>query len=212
MTRILSTAAAALFLATAGLVAVLPATTRAQTAAEDPQIEIVEMVQGAEDAPVTVMEYASFTCPHCANFHEGPYKQLKADYIDTGKVKFVFREVYFDKYGVWASMIARCAGPEKFFGITELMFKGQSEWARAGGDGAIAGELRKIGLLAGIENDALDACLNDAGKLRALVAWYQENATADDVSSTPTLFINGEKHPNMNYAELSALLDKALSE
>lgn len=135
MTRILSTAAAALFLATAGLVAVLPATARAQTAAEDPQIEIVEMVQGAENAPVTVMEYASFTCPHCANFHEGPYKQLKADYIDTGKVKFVFREVYFDKYGVWASMIARCAGPEKFFGITELMFKGQSEWARAGAMG-----------------------------------------------------------------------------
>lgn len=212
MTRLFSSAAAALLIATAGIVAVAPSSLSAQTAAEETAFEIVEMVQGSEDAPVTVMEYASFTCPHCASFHEGPYQELKKNYIETGKVKFVFREVYFDKYGVWASMIARCGGPEKFFGITELMFKGQQSWARAGNDGAIAGELRKIGLLAGIENDALDACLNDADKLRSLVAWYQENATADDVNSTPTLFINGEKHANMSYSELSTLLDEALAE
>jgi len=84
---------------------------------------IVEMVQGAEDAPVTIVEYASYTCPHCANFHAGPYKQLKKDYIDTGKVKFIYREVYFDRYGLWASMVARCSGPEKFFGITDLILK-----------------------------------------------------------------------------------------
>jgi protein-disulfide isomerase len=92
------------------------------------------------------------------------------------------------------------------------MFKGQSEWTRAGNDGAIAAELRKIGLLAGIDKDQLDACLNDSGKLQALVAWYQENATADDVNSTPTLFIDGKKYANMSYDELSELLDEALGE
>ncbi len=94
---------------------------------------IVEMAQGNEDAAVTLIEYASYTCPHCANFHEGPYKQLKSDFIDTGKIRFVYREVYFDRYGLWASMVARCAGPDKFFGITDLIFKGQSEWTKAGG-------------------------------------------------------------------------------
>ena len=74
---------------------------------------IVEMVQGAEDAPVEIIEYASYTCPHCANFHQGAYKQLKKDFIDTGKVKFIYREVYFDRYGLWASMVARCGGPAR---------------------------------------------------------------------------------------------------
>ena len=87
---------------------------------------IQDMALGAEDAPVTIIEYASYTCPHCATFHAGPYKQLKADYIDTGKVRFIFREVYFDKYGLWASMIARCGGPEKFFGISDLIFDGRT--------------------------------------------------------------------------------------
>ena len=69
---------------------------------------IVEMAIGNPDATVTVIEYASYTCPHCANFHNGPYKQLKADYIDTGKINFVYREVYFDRFGLWASAIG-CA-------------------------------------------------------------------------------------------------------
>ena len=94
---------------------------------------IVDMAIGDENAPVTIIEYASYTCPHCATFHQGPFKKLKADYIDTGKVRFIYREVYFDRYGLWASMIARCGGPEKFFGITDLIFAGQSTWARAGG-------------------------------------------------------------------------------
>ncbi|KMK65587.1 DsbA family protein [Puniceibacterium sp. IMCC21224] len=189
----------------------LPGAASAQesTAAD---VEITDMVQGDVNAPVEVVEYASFTCPHCANFHATVYDQLKENYIDTGKIKFVYREVYFDKYGVWASMIARCGGPEKFFGITGLMYKGQSEWVRAGADGAIADELRKIGLLAGITKDQLDTCLADSDQLRGLVAWYQENATRDDVTSTPTFLIDGKKYSNMNYADFSAVLDEKLGE
>ncbi|AAV96672.1 DsbA family protein [Ruegeria pomeroyi] len=171
---------------------------------------IVEMVQGAEDAPVEVIEYASYTCPHCAAFHEGPYKKLKADFIDTGKVRFIYREVYFDRYGLWASMVARCAGPEKFFGISDLIYKGQAEWSRAGGPAEIAEELRKIGRLAGIENDKLEACLGDATKAQTLVAWYQEHATRDDINSTPSFMINGKKVENQAYDGFKALIEAEL--
>ncbi|MDE4173778.1 DsbA family protein [Phaeobacter sp. PT47_59] len=171
---------------------------------------IVEMVQGAEDAPVTLIEYASYTCPHCANFHSGPYKQLKADYIDTGKVKFIYREVYFDRYGLWASMIARCAGPEKFFGMTDLIFEQQSDWARAGGATEIIDALRKIGLLAGLEKDQLEACLQDGTKAQTLVTWYQENAEEHDVTATPSFVLNGKKVENQSYVDFKALIDAEL--
>jgi protein-disulfide isomerase len=171
---------------------------------------IEDMSLGNSDAPVTVIEYASFTCPHCAAFHAGPYKELKADYIDTGKINFIYREVYFDRYGLWASMIARCAGsPEKFFGMADLIYAGQSEWARAGEPAAIVEELRKIGRLAGLDDASMEACLQDADKAKTLVAWYQEKAGADGVDSTPSFVINGKKYANMPYAEMVELLDAA---
>ena len=169
---------------------------------------IVEMTLGNAEAPVTVVEYASYTCPHCARFHEGPYKQLKTDYIDTGKIQFVYREVYFDRYGLWASMIARCAGtPEAFFGMSDLIYQGQSTWARAGEPAAIVDELRKIGLLAGLDANTMEACLQDSDKARTLVAWYQENATEDGIDSTPSFVINGKKYSNMSYDEMAEVID-----
>ena len=165
---------------------------------------------GDPDAPVTMIEYASYTCPHCASFHAGPYKQLKADYIDTGKVKFIYREVYFDRFGLWASMVARCGGPEKFFGITDLIYKSQSEWTRAGEPAQIVEELRKIGRLAGLDDEALDECLNDGTQAETLVAWFRENAEKDDITSTPSFVIEGQKYSNMSYEEMKKLLDAAL--
>ena len=170
---------------------------------------IQEMSIGNPDAPVTVIEYASYTCPHCASFHEGNFKKLKAEYIDTGKINFVYREVYFDRYGLWASAIARCAGPEKFFGITDLLYKGQSTWARAGDAGSIVAELRKVGLLAGLDADTMQACLQDGPKLQTLVAWFQENTERDGVNSTPSFVINGTTYRNMSFEEMSEIIDDA---
>lgn len=182
----------------------------AQEAADVDTSSIVDMTLGNPDAPVTVIEYASYTCPHCARFHEGPFKQLKADYIDTGKINFVYREVYFDRYGLWASMIARCAGsPEAFFGMSDLIYQGQSEWSRAGDPGAIVNELRKIGLLAGLDAETMEACLQDGEKAQTLVAWYQQNATADGIESTPSFVINGQKYSNLSFAEMSEVIDAA---
>ncbi len=185
----------------------------AQTAEADVDTStVVEMQLGNPDAPVTVIEYASYTCPHCATFHTGNYKQLKADYIDTGKINFIYREVYFDRFGLWASSIARCAGtPEAFFGITDMLYATQSEWARAGGGdpAMIADELRKIGRLAGLDGETLEACLTDADNLRTLVAWYQENAAEDGIQSTPSFVIDGTTYNNMAYPEMMSLIDEA---
>lgn len=191
----------------AGLPLVNPA--NAQEAAEVDISTIDEMTIGAEDAPVTMIEYASYTCPHCANFHATAFKQIKKNYIDTGKVKFIYREVYFDRYGLWASMIARCDS-SKFFGMNDLIYSGQDKWARAGGPAEIVGELRKIGRLAGLEEDTLEACLKDGDKARTLVAWYQHNAEADEVSSTPSFVVNGKKVANQTYDEFAKLLDEEL--
>ncbi len=158
-----------------------------------------------------MIEYASYTCPHCATFHAGAYKDLKADYIDNGKIKFIYREVYFDRFGLWASLLARCGGEEKFFGLTDLIYAGQSEWTRAGEPAAIVEELRKIGRLAGIDNETIEACLQDGDKARTLVAWYQENAERDGITSTPSFVINGKKYQNMAFSEMKQLLDEALA-
>ena len=171
---------------------------------------IPDMVLGNPDAPVTVVEYASYTCPHCARFHTGAYQQLKADFIDTGKIKFIYREVYFDRYGLWASMVARCGGQEKFFGINDLLYKGQSTWARAGEPAAIVDELRKIGRLAGLDNDKLEACLQDAEQAQTLMSWWEANAQADSVNSTPSFIIDGKLHSNMAYPEMKGIIENAL--
>ena len=187
----------------------LPFSVSAEEASEEIK-PIAEMVQGDEDAPIEMIEYASFTCPHCASFHADVYPELKVNYIDKGLVKFIYREVYFDKYGMWASMIARCAGPDKFFGMTDQIYRKQSVWARAESDVAIVTELRKIGLLAGLDETQLGQCLQDSVKLRALVEWYSENAKRDGIKSTPTLVINGEQHSNQSYEKLTKILDEIL--
>jgi protein-disulfide isomerase len=171
---------------------------------------VSEMTLGNPDAPVTVVEYASFTCPHCANFHSGAFKQLKEEFIDTGRINFVYREVYFDRFGLWAAMIARCAGPDRYFGVADVLYQTQREWTAGGDPATIADNLRRIGLTAGLSPDEVNACLQDGDKARAMVAVYQENAEADGINSTPSFVINGEKYSNMPYDEMKAILEEAL--
>lgn len=192
----------------------LPGAALAQdaTATETPAAEIdistiQDMVQGSVDAPVEIIEYGSFTCPHCAAFHADQYQQIKTNYIDTGKVRFIFREVYFDRFGLWASMIARCGGELRFFGISDLLYSTQQDWTAGGDPALIAENLRKIGLTAGLDTAMLDTCLNDEVMAQTLVAWYTENSTRDGVEGTPTFFVNGTKYSNMPYAEFAAILD-----
>jgi protein-disulfide isomerase len=187
----------------------LASAANAQSSEADPS-SIQDMVMGDADAPLTIIEYASYTCPHCARFHEDQFKRLKAEYIDTGKVRFVYREVYFDRFGLWASMVARCGGQDKFFGISDLLYKGQSDWTRAGEPAAIVDELRKIGRLAGLDGETLEACLQDGDMAQNLVAWYEQNAADDGIRSTPSFVIDGTTYNNMAYDEMKGIIDKAL--
>lgn len=176
------------------------------------QAAIPDMTLGDPNAPVTVVEYASFTCPHCANFHADTFKAFKAEYIDTGKVHFIYREVYFDRYGLWASMVARCAGPDRFFGVAELLYASQGEWARQADATAVAGALKRVGLQAGLSQADVDACFADAAQAEGLYAWYQMNTERDNVRSTPSFLINGEMHSgNMSLSQIGRLVDDASS-
>jgi protein-disulfide isomerase len=182
----------------------------AQEAADVDTSGIIDMFIGNPDAEVTVIEYASFTCPHCRSFHETTYKQLKTDYIDTGKIKFVMREVYFDRYGLWAGMLARCGGPDRYFGFVDALFANQADWLATRDPAGIADDLRKLGLTAGLTADEINACLSDSDKAQAMVALYQENAEADGIRSTPSFVINGENYSNMSFEQFKGILDEAL--
>ena len=190
------------------------AETQADPAAADTDTaapEVLEMTMGNPDAAVQVIEYASFTCPHCRSFHDTVFDELKANYIDTGKVEFIYREVYFDRYGLWAGMIARCGGEEKYFGISDLIYERQSEWTK-GEPAEIAQNLRTIGKTAGLDDAQLESCLTDGAMAEALVATFEENAAADDVTSTPSFIIDGEKFSNMSYEDFAEVLDGKLDE
>ena len=177
------------------------------------EIEIEDMVLGNPDAEVEVIEYASFTCPHCGNFHANQWKDLKANYVDTGKIRFVYREVYFDRPGLWGSMLARCGdSTERFFGIADMIYDQQRELFGSGDPNAMVQGLRTIGLQSGLDAEAVDACLTDVTKAQALVSWYEQNATEDGIRSTPSFVIDGELYSNMSYEDFAAILDEKLGE
>ena len=183
----------------------------AQTDTPADPAAIPDMVIGSADAPVKITEYASFTCPHCANFHATVWPQLKANYIDTGKVQFTYREVYFDRFGLWASMMARCGGEMRFFGMTDMIYDKQRDWTASGDPATIAQDLRKLGKTAGLTDAMLDECMNDAAQAQNLVAWFEANAKADDINSTPSFIINGTKYSNMSYEDMAKIIDDAIA-
>jgi protein-disulfide isomerase len=199
-------------LAAAATAAMTPALAQeTTTAATDAAAGPGDFSLGSPDAKVKIVEYASFTCPHCAQFHDTVFAQLKKDYIDTGKVHFTLREVYFDRYGLWGALIARCGGEMKYFGIHDMLFAKQTEWAASEDPMQVVENLKTIGRAAGLEDAAMDACLNDTANAEALIKQFQTNFEADGVEGTPTLFINGAKHSNMAYEDLKAILDAELA-
>jgi protein-disulfide isomerase len=149
-----------------------------------------DMTLGEPNAAVTIIEYASMTCPHCAHFHETVYTTLKKDYIDTGKVKFIFREFPLDIKAAAGSMLARCVGktdPSKYFAVVDILFKTQESWI----PNDTVAALRRIGRQAGFSDQATDACLADQPTLDAIKATQEHAADKLKVNSTPTFFVNG---------------------
>lgn len=171
---------------------------------------VIDMATGNPDAPVTIVEYSSFTCPHCANFNQGVYNQLVENFVETGQVHYIKREVYFDAYGLWAALVARCGGPERYQGIVEMLYQGQRDWAGSQDGAQVADNLRRIGRRAGMSDDELNACLADRDMATALMEVYRVNAERHGIRSTPSFVINDRLYSNMSYGEFeTAIADAA---
>ena len=170
---------------------------------------VTEMVMGDPDAPVEIIEYSSLTCTYCARFHTDVFPRLRENYIETGTVKFVYREVYFDRFGLWGGMLARC-DESRYFGVIDLLLKQQSQWSRAGDPSAIVTEMRRIGAQAGLTAEQMEQCLTDRPMAEALVAQYQEHMEVHPISGTPAFVIAGELYGNMSYESFVERIEAAL--
>lgn len=163
-------------------------------AASAPNKSALEAVQpgdhvlGDPKAPITVIEYASLTCSHCAHFHTQVLPEIKKKWIDTGKVKLVYRDFPLDQVAAKAAQIAECAGNDRYFGVLDIIFRSQPQWAAS--SDALA-ELAKPLRIAGLGENEIKACLANEAMSNAVINDYR-GGEAMGVNSTPTLFINGQ--------------------
>lgn len=160
--------------------------------------------QGAKDAPVTVIEYASMTCTHCAAFHAETWPTLKAKYIDTGKLRFVLREFPLDPVATAAFMLGRCAGPDRRNALLDLLFDQQKTWAFVDHKAeALAGTVKQAGMTV----TALEACLKDQNLYRSVIAERDLAGQDFGVEATPTFFIDGVRYSGeMTIDELDRII------
>lgn len=203
----------ALTSATAALSVALPA---GMALAEAPTPEsIQDFGIGDPNAKVQIHEYLSFTCPHCKHFHDEVYPKLKAEYIDTGKARLTYHEVYFDKYGLWGAMLARCGGEMRYVGIVDMLYDKQLDWAGSDDPTVAVDQLKKIGLIAGVDEATADACLKDQDMAQALVGHYQASIAKDfpndSFGGTPTFIVNGTVHSNMAWEDFKKIIDEELA-
>ena len=169
-------------------------------------IQAGDHVLGDPKAPVTLIEYASFTCPHCAHFHMLVLPELKKKWIDTGKVKLIYRDFPLDQAAAKAAQLAECSGKEKYFAVIDIIFRGQAVWATASDPIA---ELAKSLRIAGMGENEVKACLANESIATAVVNDYRGGEVLG-VNSTPSLFLNGQMYRGArSVEELDAALEKA---
>ncbi len=159
---------------------------------------------GDPKAPVTVVEYASMTCSHCARFQTTVFKPFKEKYIDTGKVFFIFREYPLDPLAAAAFAIARCAPPEKYFPLIDVMFQVQASWAFVDDPGPA---LYKVVAPMGFTEASFNACLEDEKIAQAITSVHDRAENTFGVQGTPAFFINGVRHDGeLSLTEIDAAL------
>ncbi|NIY76547.1 DsbA family protein [Thalassospira sp. HF15] len=152
-------------------------------------VEWKEHVMGDADAPVTMIEYASLTCPHCASFHTEVLPEIKEKLIDTGKLKLIFRDYPLDGVALRAAAIAQCAGEDRYFGVLGMLFKSQMTWARSEDP---IGSIKEVVRFAGMTGDAVDACMADQELIDGIVGSRMTGEQEHKVNSTPSFILDGD--------------------
>lgn len=188
--------AASAFMGATGLFMVLGGGFGPPANAQAPNVLTVtdkDHVLGDPNAKITVIEYASMTCPHCAGFHTTVLPELKKLYIDTGKVKLVFRDFPLDRVALQASLLAECVPADRYFAMIDMLFQTQPQWSRARDP---QDALSKAGKLLGIDDVKFQACQDDKEAVAAIVG-ERQGAESIGVESTPTLVINGKLYPGV---------------
>jgi protein-disulfide isomerase len=170
-----------------------------------------EQILGDPDAPVTIIEYASLTCPHCAEFHNDVLPELKERYIVPGKVRLIYRDFPLDQTALAAAALAQCAGPERYFSMLDVLFETQSNWARA--EDPIAA-LKRLGRLGGLTDQEMEACFADEELTDAILSERLSGQNEYDIGSTPTFIIDGKAYPGSRDVEefgklIEPLLEKS---
>jgi protein-disulfide isomerase len=165
-------------------------------------------VMGKADAPVTIHEFASLGCPHCAHFHENTLPQIKKEYIETGKAKLVFTDFPLGTPALAASMISRCAGPDRYFGFVSFFFGTQTQWSHAANP---LEALKKVSRMAGLSPEDVDTCLNQQPLIDFIQSTARKASEDHEINSTPSFLINGKKvSGSLPYEEFKAAIDAAL--
>ena len=158
---------------------------------ESSAAEVQEQALGNPDAPVTIIEYASLTCPHCATFHTDVLPDLKERFIATGKVRLVYRDFPLDQSALAGSIVAHCGGPDRFFSYIDVLMRDQARWSRAADPRAA---LMSIGKLGGLSDSEIEACFADKELVDSILQGRLDAQDAYDINSTPSFVINGEKY------------------
>jgi protein-disulfide isomerase len=170
---------------------------------------IADRILGNASAKITIIEYASMTCPHCAEFHTGTFQTLKKDYIKTGKVKFIYRDYPLDRLALAAAMMARCAPKERYYPILDIIFRTQENWAKQA-DPAEA--LAQIGLLSGISKNTYNACVANKKIYEGVMKIRSDGGEKFNIQSTPTIIINGKPiKGHLTAAKLRLIIDSELT-
>jgi protein-disulfide isomerase len=178
--------------------------------AQEPTIYDDDRILGSPDAPITIIEYSSLTCPHCANFHKNTLPQVKKEWIETGRARLVYRHFPLDNLGLRAALVSNCLEGNLHFVFLDALFKGQEKWARSQDP---IGSLARIASLAGMDKPTFDACIDDKNEINSILARQREIQGAYEVNSTPTFIINGRKVQGAGtYEEFNKVLEDIQSQ
>ncbi len=181
---LLGAAAGGLAMLTGGWLSSGPARAEQMALFED------DRILGSAEAPLTLIEYSSLTCPHCAAFHADALPQIKETWIADGRLRLVYRHFPLDGLALRAAAVANCIEGPRYFGFLDLLFKSQKQWAKSSDPLKALGQIAR---LAGLSQEKFEACANDEAELDRILERRQDGIQTYDVQSTPTLIVNGRK-------------------